>query len=296
MKLRLAWLGWLLITGFVLGLTFTSPAQAEASGYLLKAAKAWENAELKKAADLYQKALDEGGLYPPDVLVAYARIGTVRAAMRQKTAALSAFRIAAVLDPSFELPSEAGRIAQRLYKKARKEAVQGGKLTVTAEVPSSANAGKPFVVVAHMDEAYVPLVVNIGITVQDPSISGGSVRPWTAKKPADTTVKFKVPGKVVVSGANLLVRVDALDGNDNRWASSQARVVVRGGKAELHFSPQEDPFWDEKKKKGKKKKGGSFWTSPWPWVIGGVVVAGGAAAYFMTRPSTDYVQVQAPTW
>ena len=33
------------------------------------------------------------------------------------------------------------------------------------------------------------------------------------------------------------------------------------------------------------RKGGSFWSSPWPYIIGGIAVVGaGTAVYYGTRP------------
>jgi hypothetical protein len=274
-------------------LSVTSSLNAQES-FLMQAAKAWEGAELNKAADMYEKALEQGGLYPSDVLVAYSRIGTVRAASGRANEALSRFRVAVTLDPSFELPSEAGPRAKQIYKKAKAEAAkQGGKLEVTAEVPEQATPGTDFKVTAHIPEPFVPLMVEMGITVSDPSIA--TMQPWSAKKPVDASVQFDVPGKVVLSGANLLVRVDALDSHGNRWASSQTRVRVNSPKAKDQGAMAAGPlpeFGDDDKD---KKKGGGFWSSPWPWVIGGAVVVGGTAAYFMTRP-TDQVTVSAPQW
>lgn len=289
----------LVVVALVLATTGLAHADGKRTSLLLQAAKAWENAELNEAAELYDKALKEGGLFPPDVLVAYARIGTVRAAMGEKNAALSAFRVAAALDPTFELPSEAGPKAKAIYKQARKDAErQGGKLEITAEVPTQSASGAEFVVVAQIAEAFVPLIVDVGITVQDPSISTSTVKPWTTKKPADTKVEFVVPGKVVMAGANLLVRVDALDSFGNRWASTQARVKVEGQAGTYGGIDPNDPFFDdgEDEKKGKdKEESGGFWSSPWPWVIGGAILVGGTAGYFMSRPG-DEVTVSAPAW
>jgi len=286
-KAVLRWLSWAAVV-----LCVALPVSADET-LLMQAAKAWEAAELTQAAKLYQQALDEGGLYPSDVLVAYTRLGTVQAAMNQQNQALSSFRIAAALDPSFELPSEAGKKAQGLYKKARAEAQKtgGGKLEVTAEVPTSSQPGHSFGVVAHTGSAFVPLIQDIGITVRDPSVP--SMKPFTAKKPAAETVDFEVPSKVVISGASLLVRVDALDAHGNRWASSESRVKVDQRQAAaptLMKDPTEDD--DAEKDKGKKK---GFWASPWPWVIGGAIVVGSVATYFMVRP-TDDVTVAAPGW
>ncbi|HQP38643.1 MAG TPA: hypothetical protein PLI95_25835 [Polyangiaceae bacterium] len=112
--LRKAFLGWLSWAAVVLFVAL--PVSADET-LLMQAAKKWEAAELTEAAKLYQQALDEGGLYPSDVLVAYTRIGTVQAATNQQNLALSSFRVAASIDPSFELPSEAGKKAQALYRR-----------------------------------------------------------------------------------------------------------------------------------------------------------------------------------
>jgi hypothetical protein len=55
------------------------------------------------------------------------------------------------------------------------------------------------------------------------------------------------------------------------------------------------PDDDENKEKDTKKKGKGFWSSPWPWVIGGAIVVGTVATILMTRP-TDSVDVKAPQW
>lgn len=281
---------------FLLALLLGGPAFAQDGKptLLLQASKAWEAADLNAAADLYDKALKEGGLFPADVIVAYVRIGTVRAAMGQNSAALSAFRVAAALDPSFELPSEAGPKARSVYKQARKDAQgQGGKLEITMEAPTQSAPGAEFVVIARVDEAFAPLIVDIGVSVQDPSVSTSTIKPWTTKQPADTQVQFEVPGKVVMAGANLLVRVDALDSYGNRWASAQGRVKVEGQSASYGILEDEDFEQEEDKKKEDDSDG--FWSSPWPWVIGGAILVGGASVYLMSRPG-DEVLVSAPTW
>lgn len=281
---------------FLLALLLGGPAlaQDEKPSLLVQASKAWEVADLNAAADLYDKALKEGGLFPADVIVAYVRIGTVRAAMGQNSAALSAFRVAAALDPSFELPSEAGPKAKSVYKKARKDAQQqGGKLEVVMEAPTQSAPGAEFVVIARVDEAFAPLIVDIGITVQDPSVSTSTIKPWSTKQPADTQVQFEVPGKVVMAGANLLVRVDALDSYGNRWASAQSRVKVEGQSAT--YGALDDEDFEEEEETKKEEDSDGFWSSPWPWVIGGAILVGGAATYLMTRPS-DEVLVSAPAW
>jgi hypothetical protein len=275
-------------------LSIAGSASADES-LLMQAAKAWDAADLTTAGQLYEKALNQGGLYPSDVLVAYSRLGTVQAAMGQQNAALSSFRVAAALDPAFELPSEAGPKAKQIYKKARADAQkQGGKLDVTAEVPTSSSPGQSFSVTAHLPESFVPLIDSVGITVRDPSVP--SMKPFTSKKPAATQVSFEVPGKVVIPGASLLVRVDALDGHGNRWASNETRVKVEGKNVPAPLVTKEpSPDDDDQPKDKDKNKSKGFWSSPWPWVIGGAIVVGSVATYFMTRP-TDEVNITAPQW
>jgi hypothetical protein len=282
--LPLAWLAF--------SLAWAGAAGAE-EALLLQAAKAWDAAELNRASDLYEKALQEGGLYPSDVLVAYTRVGTVQAAMGKANAALSAFRVAAALDPAFELPSEAGPKARNLYKQARADAMkQGGKLDVSVEVPNSSAPDTEFIVTAHVSEAFAPLIQDIGISVRDPSV--GSMKAWTTKKPASTAVSFEVPAKAVIAGANLLVRVDALDSRGNRWASTEKRVKVDQNAATA-TSMRSGRTIRGGGDKHKESEDGGFWSTPWPWVIGGAIVAGGVATYFLTRPTND-VTIQAPQW
>jgi len=261
---------------------------------LVEAAKAWEEGDLTEAGDLYDQALKQGGLAPADVLTAYVRIGTVFAAMRQESRAQSAFRVAAILDPEFTLPTEAGKKAVDLFKKARKDAEHyGGKLEVKAEMPAESLPGASFAVVVTIDETFTPLLTDVRVTVQDPSVSTSTVRPWTSKMPVDSELRFDVPGEVVTRGTNLLVRVDALDEYGNRWASTQSRVQVSNPDGAAGFG--DDP-WADDDPRAKSQSSGGFWSSPWPWVIGGAVLVGaGAATFFATRPSNE-AQVRAPSW
>ena len=265
----------------------------EAQEYMTKAAKAWDDIELEQAAVYYEKALKEGDLYPSDVIVAYVRIGTVQAAKGQKTAALSSFRVAAALDPTFALPDEAGPSAKAVYERARKETIElGGKLTIRMEAPATSRPGEGFVVTAFLPEEYVPLVASVGIMVQDPSVSSDTLRPWIEKKRAAAEVDFDIPDRVVMGGASLLVRVDALDINGNRWTSTQTRVAVSGdAPPEENYAPtpKRGPTSDDKSEAG-------FWASPWPWIVGSVLLVGiGVGTYFVARPSQT-VHVTGPVW
>jgi len=100
------------------------------------------------------------------------------------------------------------------------------------------------------------------------------------------------------------VRLDALDAHDNRGVSVEKKVKSGPAPAEpvpvaVPVTPPPSsaqaktaPDWSKpvpepKKDKDDSKKGG-FWSSPWPYVIGGVALAaGGAAVYVATRPTDD---------
>ena len=257
---------------------------------MAEAADKWEQGALTDAEPLYQKALDQGGLGPSDVVIAYSRIGTVNAAMGKREAALSSFRVAAVIDPSFVLPAESGPVAKKLYEEARKAAQkQGGKLEITAEAPDRGEAGKGFTVKAKLPEAFAPVVDRIGIDVRDPLSKTGA---WKSDQPATAEVTFDVPGKAVAGGTTLVVRVSALDTHGNRWASYEARVKVREAKTDTAIVGAERP--PEEGEDEKKSKSG-FWSSPWPYAIGGAIVVGAVATFFLTRPASN-VTVGAPQW
>ena len=281
----------LLVTGIVAGMAFSVPGRAFADQATYDAASAaWERGDLDDATKQYQEALESGGLGPVAVLTAYARIGTYQAALGKAEAALSAFRLAASLDPDFQLPAESGPKAATLYQRARKDAAKlGGKLEIKAEVPTDVQPGHPFTVVSHLAESFAPLVDRIGIDVRDP-VSGKS---WASASPAEATVQFEVPTRAVMPGANLVVRVDALDPKGNRFASSESHVKVSGG----HVSYESVASMDEPEEEVKKPKkaGGGFWSSPWPYAIGGAIVLGTVGIYAATRPTSD-VTVAAPTW
>lgn len=277
------------------GTTFLGPsvvwAQEEGDGKastpkgaLAQAAEMWEQAMLAEAAPLYEKALKEGGLFPSDVVLAYSRIGTVQALMKQKDSALSSFRIAAVINPTFELPSESGKLAKSLYEKARKDAVsQGGKLEVSIQAPDRVDADKTFQVIAKIDDAFAPVVDKIGIEVKD---TMAKTKEWKTDQPSTSSVTFDVPGRVVPGSTTLLVRVTALDQYGNRWAMQEARVKVRESKvveAPVDTNPSE-----EKKTKG-------FFSTPWPYAIGGAILVGAATFFFVTRTPSE-VPVGAPAW
>jgi hypothetical protein len=263
--------------------------ETEAKSPLALAAEAWDAANLPEAGKLYQKALDAGDLFPADVIMSYARMGTALAAQNKNNDALSAFRTAAILDPAFKLPPEAGAKAKKIYDQASKEAqARGGKLTLTAQIPESVEAKQGFKVTAVMPEEFAVLVDKVRIEVKDPMTKAVLHK---ESQPATAQVVFAVPGKAALSGISLMVRIDALDAHANRWVSQEVRVKVA---ADPNAEKAAAPLIPEEDDKPKPKKKG-FFSTPWPYVIGGVVLAAGITVFVATR-SPDQVNGGAPSW
>ncbi len=105
-------------------------------------------------------------------------------------------------------------------------------------------------------------------------------------------VHFEVPSRMTLPDASLLVRVHARDGNDNELAETQRRVrvgpavpVTESGPIAALTRPA------HARNEDRDRAGGGFWSSPWPYVIGGAALAaGGVTTWFLTRP-TDNVDV-----
>lgn len=263
-------------------------SEAAAGGPALRQARAaWDKNALDQAETLYREALEKGGLAPADVLEGYVRLGSIRASNGKKDQAIAAFRAASILDATFAVPTEAGPKGPAYAAQAKKDTAKIGSISLSIKAPKETVSGKPFSVTAQLDAAHIPIVAKIGLTARD----GTSGKESVAEAKPNETVELDVPAEMTMPNASLLVRVDALDKNGNRLASAEERVRVPEGSgagaavvassssssSSAASSPAGDPG---------VRKGGGFWSSPWPYVIGGVALAGaGTAVYFGTRPS-----------
>ena len=261
-------------------------AQEEEEAAIARATEAWVVGEISKAGELYEQALAEGGLSPSDTLTAYVRIGVWRAAVGKKEGALSAFRNASIIDPEFEYPGEAGPTAKPIYEQARTEAAGQGKLEVVVKLPTEVKSGQGFTVGAGMAETLLPLFETMTVHVEDRP--GHVVH--EAEQPIEANMRFDVPGGVAPTAASLTVRVAAVDPQKNEWARTTRTLKVVAAAA---------PVVDEappKPKPVKRSKG--FWSSPWPYVIGGAaaVVASGVAVGVVFGTRSNVVSVNAPAW
>ncbi len=284
-------------------MTAAVPARAETAAApgaetLGRAREAWDKGDFDSAEPLYKEALDRGGLPAKDSLDCYVHLGAARAVMGRKRDALVAFRRAALMDPRFVVPGEAGKKAVHLANQARREEAKIGPFQLRTDVPEQVPSQKPFRVSASMDATHTALVTKIGVFARDPA----SDKSFEKSDVAATTLAWDLPANVAVPNATLTVRVDALDAHDNRLVSVEKKVRVGPGAEPIAVVPVPSPSAttvpgpaaavqpnpkELDKDKG-QKKGGGFWASPWPYVIGGVALAaGGAAVYLGTRPTDD---------
>lgn len=261
------------------------PAPGGDGGTLGRARAAWDRAEFDVAETLYKEAIERGGLERGPLLDAYVRLGSARAVSGKRDLAMAAFRRAALLDPKFAVPPEAGKKVGQLAETARKEEARIGPVVLKIKVPRSAPAGVPFRVDATLDAAHTAIVGKLTVEARD-GIGGQA---FSASQPPATEVHFDLPGKVAMPDADLVVRVTALDAQDNQLALASDHVRVgpatEAAPAPIARAPRAstDPAAD-----GGAGKKGSFWASPWPYVVGGLALAaGGAALYVFTRPGDE---------
>jgi hypothetical protein len=301
--MRATVVGALVLTSAVVVSKTASTARAESApppgaAALRQARAAWERGSFVTAEPLYREAIEKGGLAPDELVEGYVRLGAMRASAGKKEQAVAAFRAAAILDAGFSVPAEAGAKGAALATQAKKDTERFGSIRFAAEAPKDTPAGKGFRVTAHLDAAHLKIVSRVAISARD----GTTGKEFSREAKPEEAVDFDVPSDLTLPQASVLVRVDALDRNQNRLASAEERVRVTGdlgtvaaGGANANGSataggsgsgsgsaasssatspPDESP-----------RKGGSFWSSPWPYIIGGVALAGaGAAVYFGTRP------------
>ncbi|WP_394827041.1 hypothetical protein [Pendulispora albinea] len=288
---------------------------------------AWGRGDFDVAEAQLREAIEKGGLGRKDFLKAYIYLGSARAVLNKPQHAAAAFRIAASLDPSFRVPSEAGKKAARVAEAARRQRFPAP--SIRAEAPSEIPPGRPFRVevslVSHPARTAGPsalVLLRAALHVSDGLTNG-----YTIDQAAGGHVSFDVPEKMATEGAHLFVRASGLDDHGNELVASEIQVHVTGaapgevaqkgpiplapeavppppapvakmpraGVIDARFSAPPPAADKADKDRGASSKG--FWSTPWPYILGGAVLAGaGAGAYFLLRPSDQVtvtpVQVQ----
>jgi hypothetical protein len=274
----------------------TAPPAAAAA--LARARDAWSDGDFDVAPELYQKALKAGGLSRAEVLDAYVRAGAALAVTGKKRPALAELRHAALLDPTFTLPLEAGKKAVAIAQRARKEQRRVGTLTVSAVVQEEVGSGAPFAVHVTITPDHDSLVDAVALEVRD-KLAG---RAYERQSAGAAHVRFDVPTRMTLPDATLVVRVQARDANGNELVTTEKRVHVRpaapmvtrlppvltpgGALASRADTGREHPARADTGRE--HPSGGGFWHTAWPYILGGTALAaGGTAVYFATRPTAD---------
>jgi hypothetical protein len=241
---------------------------------LEKARSAWTQGEFEAAEPAYLMALEKGGLPRDATLECYIKLGAIRGILGKKDLALAAFRTAALLDASFVVPPEAGKktIVLADTAKAQQQKVGVGPLKADPSAPAEVDGAAPFAVNVMLDPAHAAVITRLALSVFDGSTGKTFRFDDVAQSPV---VHFRVPAAVVLPGARLVLHVDALDVHDNVLAEGESRVTVRS--TPVASDKIETP-----------SGGTSFWATPWPYVIGGILLAGAAVGgYFLFRPPSE---------
>jgi hypothetical protein len=282
-------------------------AASLAADPLSRARGAWDRGEFDVAEPLYKEAVERGGLSPTETLDCLVHMGAARAVMGRKATALVAFRQAALLDPRFVVPREAGKKAVALANRARRDEARFGAFQLHPDVPETTAAAAPFRVAVTTDGTHAALISKVAVSARDAFTN----KTFEATESAKTSVVFDIPATMSAPSSSLTVRFDALDAHDNRLVSIERKVKIAGpvdappvtlvtapaatsappGEPKAKADPNAwakpiPPARSEKDRLASKR--GDFWSSPWPYVIGGVALAaGGAAIYLGTRPTDD---------
>jgi hypothetical protein len=251
---------------------------------------AWDSGDFDRVPDLCQKALARGGLAKADALDAYTRLGAALAIAggSHRKAAIAAFRKAALIDPTFKVPPEAGKKAAALAEIARHQQARAGSLSLAiqvegtgADVESGASFG--------IDVSFTPVRGTPVTAVTLDATDTLAARTFEQRAPATARTHFDVPKRLTMPDASLLLRVHARDSNDNELAETEKRVHVAPAPPVLASGPMAALTAPASaSKEDRSTSHGGFWSSPWPYVIGGAALAaGGVTTWVLTRPTAD---------
>ncbi|HEY1954888.1 MAG TPA: hypothetical protein VGH28_04735 [Polyangiaceae bacterium] len=245
---------------------------APGTSALEQARRSWDDGAIDRAEQEYEQALARGGLDRASTLECWIHIGAARAVLGKKSSALSAFRMALLIDDNFSVPPEAGKKAVQLADSARRHGNRVPPLHMSLSAPSEAPGGEPFAVNVLLDDGQAPLIARLSLRVEDATTH----KTYDYEDAAASVVHFRVPASMTLPGASLRVEVAALDEHDNQLAVALQHVTIRPTPiAETH--PTKDLL---------RPSHGGFWSSPWPYILGGAALAAGGAAagYFLLKP------------
>lgn len=265
------------VAGLICSIAATAAA-APGTPALERARQSWDDAAFDKAEREYREALDKGGLDRASTLECWVHVGAARSILGKKSGALAAFRMALFIDDNFEVPREAGKKAVGLAETARRQVNRIGTLRLSVSAPTETSSGDSFAVNVLVDDAQASVITRFSMHVMDTTTH----KTYDFEQAAAAVAHFRVPPSMTLPGASLRVEVAALDDHDNQLGTATSHVTVRDTPiTETH--PSKDLL---------RTSGGGFWSSPWPYILGGAALAAGGAtaAWFLLKPP-DQVSV-----
>lgn len=277
----------LVIGMVVLGITAPSIALADPPKAV---AEAWAKKDYLEAERLARRSIEDGKLSPREVVDSYVYLGSSRAMLAKKAPSIAAFRAAGALDADFLLPADAGPKAVDYANSARADVASIGSISFTAKIPKHIEPHTTLTLKATLDAAHLSLAKKMEMLARDGT--SGKEHLDEASAPAEVT-EYIVPLELTLPGSVIKIRIDVLDRFRNRLASVEETIEV-GGKHASGASTASTSLYSDPQKDRKKK--GGFWSSPWPYIVGGslLLAAGGASAYYFWLRPPDQVSVGAP--
>jgi hypothetical protein len=177
------------------------------------------------------------------------------------------------------VPPDAGKRAVQAADAVKRQQAGFGMLALKVDAPEKTKAGVALPITVSMDPAHTTLFARVGLLAREPSTG----KTFNFENAPAEKMQFTIPASLMLPNASLTIHVEALDKSDNQLAVSEARVRVLG---------------EQKEEEPKRVAAGGFWSSPWPYVIGGALLAGVAAGsvglYFGVQGSSN-VNVGAPS-
>ena len=220
-----------------------------------------------------------------DVLDAYVRMGSALAVAGKTRLALIALKQAALLDPVFTVPPEAGKKADGGRRQGAQGAAARGRARHHRAGPGR-GAGR----------SHVRSRRHARPQSRRHRRLGGPHRARLARvahlpassSPPEVSVHFDVPRRMTLPDASLLVRVQRRSTPTTTSSSRPRSTCTSPGRSSRLRRP-----WPRSAPSGRRtgrttSRRGGFWTTAWPYVLGGAALAaGGAAVYFATRPTDE---------
>ncbi len=273
-------------------LLFVGAARADepvASTELGRGHAAWLRGDFEAAKDLFSAAVERGNLQRSELLDAYVSLGSAWTVLGQKDRALASYRNAAIIDEHFRVPDEAGKKAIQYAETARKQAGRIGQITLKVDHPTFAPNTASDVTVK-LDAGQSAFVAKVVLRAE----SGKETTEF--EEPSATDLVFHLPASLI-QGETVALSLRGLDTHGSELAKYNETATVMGAVKRKSGSKG---LGETPKKTADKDHGKSIWSTPWPYVIGGVVLVGAAstAVYFwkfapVTEVTVTQVQVNA---